>query len=234
MKKSFMFTLAATAMLVACGGSDKKADKATSESGADVATEGYTSTATDNYITSGEIVYVDVLDVMNRSKMYANEFTVLEQKLMTFQEKAYKAQQGWAEKEQSLAAEYSKLQEDAAKIQEKFDSRLMTSLEYQNKMTELQDKGVALQQRVTSFEADVQSASQTLAQEEQQLGEEQAVLMNRFSDLCNRAINDINSDQRYKMIVTKDAVLNAAEELNISNLVLSKVDELYEADKAAE
>lgn len=110
----------------------------------------------------------------------------------------------------------------------------MTSLEYQNKMTEIQNKGNNLQQQITTFESEVQANSQVMAQEEQQLNEEQVVLMNKFSDLMNRAIEDINSDKRYKMIVTKDAVLDAAEELNISNLVLSRVDELYAADKAAE
>ena len=171
---------------------------------------------------------------MNRSKIYADEFTVLEQKAATFQQKVYTTQQGWADREQSLASEYSKLQEEAATVQEKYNNRLMTSLEYQNKMTELQGKDAALQQRLATYESDVQTGTQTLAQEEQVLNEEQVVLMNKYGNLLERAIKDINSDKRYKMIVTKDAVLDAAEELNISNLILSKVDELYAADKSAE
>ena len=233
MKKSFMFALASASMMVACGGSDKaEGNKAEATEVASATTN--TIAATDNYITSGELVFVDVLDVMNRSKLYADEFAALEQKVTAFQQKAYNLQQGWAEKEQKLATDYNKLQEEATKIQEKYDSRLMTSLEYQNKMTEIQNKGNNLQQQITTFESEVQANSQVMAQEEQQLNEEQVVLMNKFSDLMNRAIEDINSDKRYKMIVTKDAVLDAAEELNISNLVLSRVDELYAADKAAE
>ncbi len=233
MKKSFMFALAAASMMVACGGSDKtEGNKAEATEVASATTN--TIAATDNYITSGELVFVDVLDVMNRSKLYADEFAALEQKVTAFQQKAYNLQQGWAEKEQKLATDYNKLQEEATKIQEKYDSRLMTSLEYQNKMTEIQNKGNNLQQQITTFESEVQANSQVMAQEEQQLNEEQVVLMNKFSDLMNRAIEDINSDKRYKMIVTKDAVLDATEELNISNLVLSRVDELYAADKAAE
>ncbi|MBQ3043098.1 MAG: OmpH family outer membrane protein [Alistipes sp.] len=233
MKKSFMFALAAASMMVACGGSDKaEGNNAEATEVASATTN--TIAATDNYITSGELVFVDVLDVMNRSKLYADEFAALEQKVTAFQQKAYNLQQGWAEKEQKLATDYNKLQEEATKIQEKYDSRLMTSLEYQNKMTEIQNKGNNLQQQITTFESEVQANSQVMAQEEQQLNEEQVVLMNKFSDLMNRAIEDINSDKRYKMIVTKDAVLDAAEELNISNLVLSRVDELYAADKAAE
>lgn len=233
MKKSFMFALAAASMMVACGGSDK-AEGNKAETTEVVSATTNTIAATDNYITSGELVFVDVLDVMNRSKLYADEFAALEQKVTAFQQKAYNLQQGWAEKEQKLATDYNKLQEEATKIQEKYDSRLMTSLEYQNKMTEIQNKGNNLQQQITTFESEVQANSQVMAQEEQQLNEEQVVLMNKFSDLMNRAIEDINSDKRYKMIVTKDAVLDAAEELNISNLVLSRVDELYAADKAAE
>lgn len=233
MKKSFMFALAAASMMVACGGSDK-AEGNKAETTEVVSATTNTIAATDNYITSGELVFVDVLDVMNRSKLYADEFAALEQKVTAFQQKAYNLQQGWAEKEQKLATDYNKLQEEATKIQEKYDSRLMTSLEYQNKMTEIQNKGNNLQQQITTFESEVQANSQVMAQEEQQLNEEQVVLMNKFSDLMNRAIEDINSDKRYKMIVTKDAVLDAAKELNISNLVLSRVDELYAADKAAE
>lgn len=233
MKKSFMFALAAASMLVACGGSEKAEGSNTEATEVASATTN-TIAATDNYITSGELVFVDVLDVMNRSKLYADEFAALEQKVTAFQQKAYNLQQGWAEKEQKLATDYNKLQEEAAKIQEKYDSRLMTSLEYQNKMTEIQNKGNNLQQQIATFESEVQANSQVMAGEEQQLNEEQVVLMNKFSDLMSRAIKDINSDKRYKMIVAKEAVLDAAEELNISNLVLSKVDELYAADKAAE
>ena len=68
--------------------------------------------------------------------------------------------------------------------------------------------------------------------EEQQLAEEQMVLMNKFQDLTRRAIAEINADGRYKMILNAVSVVDADPTLNISDLVLKKVDELYAADSA--
>jgi outer membrane protein len=61
------------------------------------------------------------------------------------------------------------------------------------------------------------------------LAEEHAVLENRFAELLKLAIEDINADGRYKMIVNSMVVVDAADGLNISSLVLAKIDELYEA-----
>ena len=61
------------------------------------------------------------------------------------------------------------------------------------------------------------------------MANEHAVLENRFAELLNKAIAEINADCRYKMIVNSMVIVNAAEGLNISSLVLTKIDELYEA-----
>ena len=55
------------------------------------------------------------------------------------------------------------------------------------------------------------------------------VIMNRFQELTRKALNDINADKRYKMILNAASVVDADPTLNISSLVLKKVDELYEA-----
>jgi outer membrane protein len=67
----------------------------------------------------------------------------------------------------------------------------------------------------------------TLQKEEQELAEANAVLQNRFTELVKLAIDEVNADGRYKMIVNSMMVIDAAEGLNISSLVLAKVDELY-------
>ena len=80
----------------------------------------------------------------------------------------------------------------------------------------------------------IQQEGEKLQQEEQQLAEESAVLQNRFTDLLQKAIGEINADGRYKMIVNSMMVIDAADGLNISSLVLSKIDELYEAGALTE
>ena len=57
----------------------------------------------------------------------------------------------------------------------------------------------------------------------------QQVLLNRFQELVKQAIADINGDKRYKMILNAVQVIDADPSLNISTLVLAKVDELYAA-----
>ena len=47
-------------------------------------------------------------------------------------------------------------------------------------------------------------------------------------DLVNK-IDEINADGRYKMIINAVSVVDADPALNISNLVLERVDALYEA-----
>ena len=53
--------------------------------------------------------------------------------------------------------------------------------------------------------------------------------MNRFQELTRKALEEINADKRYKMILNAASVIDADPSLNISSLVLQKVDELYEA-----
>ena len=74
-----------------------------------------------------------------------------------------------------------------------------------------------------------QKEGEQLAKDEQALAEEQIVLMNRFQELTRKALEEINADKRYKMILNAASVIDADPSLNISSLVLQKVDELYEA-----
>ena len=53
--------------------------------------------------------------------------------------------------------------------------------------------------------------------------------MNRFQALTRKALDEINADKRYKMILNAVSVVDADPSLNISDIVLKSVDELYEA-----
>ena len=48
-----------------------------------------------------------------------------------------------------------------------------------------------------------------------------------------RAIQEINADKKYKMIVQSSALLDADDSLNLTEQVLAKVNELYKAEKEA-
>jgi outer membrane protein len=82
---------------------------------------------------------------------------------------------------------------------------------------------------MTALQNRVQTEGASLQAEEQALAEEQVVLMNRFQTITRQALDDINADKRYKMIVNAVSVIDADPTLNISDLILRKVDELYEA-----
>jgi outer membrane protein len=224
MKKSLLFALMAVAMLGACSDAEKAQQKSGEVTASDV-----TDVRTVECVASGDVVYVHLDSVLNLSKLYATEGTALQTKVQTFQQKAATAQQGWASQEQALANEYSKLQSDAAKLEADYSRGLITTLNAQQKQEELQTKGNSIQSRMTALQNTVQTEGASLQAEEQALAEEQVVLMNRFQTITRQALDDINADKRYKMIVNAVSVIDADPTLNISDLILRKVDELYEA-----
>ena len=129
---------------------------------------------------------------------------------VALREKTQKAQQSWARKEQNL-------QNDMVKLQEKYQKGLITTL---NAQAEEQK----LQKRAQEF--------QTAMQEEvKQLEEENIVFNNRMADLVNRAIQQINADKRYKLVVNASALLDADPSLDISQEVLATVNALYAQEK---
>jgi outer membrane protein len=224
MKKSLLFALMAVAMLGACSDAEKAQQKSGEVTASDV-----TDVRTVECVASGDVVYVHLDSVLNMSKLYATEGTALQTKVQTFQQKAATAQESWAKKEQNLAAEYNKLQNEAVKLQQDYEKGLITTLNAQKKGEELAGKEQSIQSRLNTLQTSAQKEGEELAKEEQALAEEQMVIMNRFNALVRKAIADINADKRYKMIVDGMTVIDADPSLNISSLVLKKVDELYEA-----
>ncbi|MBO5882714.1 MAG: OmpH family outer membrane protein [Alistipes sp.] len=223
MKKSLLFALAAVAMLGACNTADK-----TNKPGEATASDA-TEVRTVECVASGDVVYVHLDSVLNMSKLYVTEGTALQNKVKIFQEKAATTQQSWAKKEQDLANEYNKLQNEAVKLQQDYEKGLITTLNAQKKGEELAQKEQSIQSRLNTLQTAAQKESEELAKEEQTLAEEQMVVMNRFNVLVEKAIKEINADKRYKMIIDGMTVIDADPALNISSLLLKKVDELYEA-----
>lgn len=157
-------------------------------------------------IGSSDLAYVQVDAVLAQCDLFLNEGKAL-------QEKTQKAQKSWAQKEQNL-------QSEAAQLQEKYQKGLITTNDAQ-----------AQQQSIEKRAAAYQSTAQ---KEAQALDEENYVFTNRAQDLLHRAVQDINADKKYKMIINATALIDADSTLNITPAVLAKVNELYAADKKTE
>ena len=223
MKKSLLFILALSAMMTSCAtATNKSAEESATASDS-------TEVRTVECVASGDVVFVDLDYIMSASKFYASEGKAYETKMQEFQTRAASTQEGWAQKEQSIAAEYNKLQNDAVKLQQDYEKGLITTLSAQQKGEELAKKEQSIQTRMSSLQTTAQKEGEQLAKDEQALAEEQIVLMNRFQELTRKALEEINADKRYKMILNAASVIDADPSLNISSLVLQKVDELYEA-----
>ena len=163
-------------------------------------------TETTARVGASDIAYVQVEAVLAQCDLFLTEGKAL-------QEKTEKAQKSWAQREQNLQAE-------VAQLQEKFQKGLITSRDAQAQQE-------SLQKRAASYPNNAQKEAQTL-------DEENYVFTNRAQDLLNRAVQQINADRKYKLIINASALIDADTTLNITPAVLQKVNELYAADKKAE
>ena len=156
-------------------------------------------------VGASDLAYVRTDAVFAESDIFKTEGVAL-------QAKNEKTQKNLAEKEQ-------KLQNEMVQLQEKYQKGLITTIEAQRKEQDLQ-------KRIAAYQESAQKQLRSLE-------EENMVFQNRMGDLMQRAIDEINADGAYKMIVNATALLDASEELDITSIVLDKVNALYAADKAA-
>jgi outer membrane protein len=59
------------------------------------------------------------------------------------------------------------------------------------------------------------------------------VMLNRNRDLLMRAVEQINADKKYKMIMNASALIDADSTLDITATVLEVVNKLYAEEKEA-
>lgn len=223
MKKTFLFACAIAAMMVSCGNTEAKSGD-TSEG----AEETIVLSDSTQCVTSADVVYVDLDAMFKSSKIFAKEGQPLQEKMEAFQKKMIEKQDELAKTEQGLVYEQNKISQDGAKLQSDYQKGLITTLNAQTKGEQLEKRAQNLQSNMAALQKRVQQESEKLQKEEQALAEENMVLENRFRELLQQAIAEINADGRYKMIVNSMMVVDAADGLNISSLVLAKIDELYE------
>ncbi len=152
---------------------------------------------------ASDIAYVQVEAVLAQCDLYLNEGAAL-------QEKTQKAQKSWAQREKSLQAE-------AAQLQEKYQKGLITTIDAQNQQQ-------SIEKRAAAFQSSTQKEAQSLE-------EENYVFTNRAQDLLQRAVDAINADKKYRLIINASALIDADTTLNITPAVLAKVNELYAAEQ---
>ena len=154
-------------------------------------------------VTPSDVAYVDVDQVVADSEIFKTEGKAL-------QEKTEKTQQKLANRERNLNSEMQQLND-------KYQKGLITTRDAETKMQELQKRAASWQN----------SAQKSM----KELEEENFVFQNRLKDLVSRAIQNINAEHKYKMVINKNmALLEADTTLDISKAVLVKMNELYKAE----
>ena len=165
-------------------------------------TEAPTNVATEATVASGDYAFVDVAYVINESEIVKTEGKQLE-------EKGKKLEEKFANSERSIQYEMQQLGE-------KYQKGLITTRDAQTKEEDLQKRMMYLQNQ---------------AQKElPAFQEEMMVFNNRVNDYIMRAVQAINAEKKYKMVVNATALLDFDKSLEITSLVLSKVNELYQAE----
>lgn len=154
-------------------------------------------------VSAGDIAYVNTEYVLTECELFKTEGLAL-------REKTEKAQQSWANKERNL-------QNEAAQLQEKYQKGLITTRDAQAQQE-------ALEKKAANYQTNTQKEAQTL-------DEENYVFTNRLQDLLLRAVQELNSDKQYKLVVNASALLDADNSLDISETVLEKMNELYAQEK---
>lgn len=154
-------------------------------------------------VASSDVAYVNVEYVLAESDIVKSEGTALREKVEKTQQK--------------LANRQRNIENEQRQLEEKYRKGLITTRDAESKMQELQKRANALQ---NSMQKDIPA-----------LQEEEAVFNNRLNDLVMRAVQAINADKKYKMVLQATALLDADPSLDISEAVLAKVNELYKEDK---
>ena len=210
MIRTILFTAMAAALVVSCSSGKKGEEKA----GETANTENTINEPTDSPVVSGDIVYVDLTYLSATCKLSLTEGVVLEEKAQAYEKERTNVETSLQNKEQAIQA-------DVAKNEENYRNTMITSITYQQRLEELQ-------RRYVEFQETVNTEATKLAKKEQSLLEEQQVLAARFAKLVKLAVDNLNVDNKYKMVVTTDVIISADESLNISALVLAEMDKLYD------
>jgi outer membrane protein len=207
MKKIFLTLFVAALALTSCG---DNASQTTAKTG-----EGDVTIVADSTVVkmpTGDIAFIKVDEIGYTCKLFQTEGVALNDKIN-------KAMEGFAQKEKNIQNQVASVQNEAAKLQEKYQKGLITTADAQKQQQ-------SIEQKIANYQTNAQKEAETL-------DEENYVFSNRTQDLIMRAIKEVNADKKYKMVFNASALVDAVEALDISDAVLAKVNELYAAEKNA-
>ncbi len=154
-------------------------------------------------IGSSDIAFVSMERVLTESDIFLTEGMALQRRSET-------ANRDWRAQEQ-------KLQDEATQLQQRYQNGLITS-------TNAQLEQQKLEQKLEQFRT-------TTEREMRELDEENTVFANRAQKLIRSAVDVVNRDKRYKMIVNASALIDADSTLDISSVVLVELNKLYKEEK---
>ena len=132
---------------------------------------------------------------------------------------------------EAVLAQSDLFQSEGAALQEKTKK---AQEGWAKKERDLQSKAAQLQEKYQKGLITTANAQSVAQKEAQTLDEENYVFTNRAQDLIHRAVQELNADKKYKLILNATSLVDADSLLDITPLVLAKVNELYAADKKAD
>ncbi len=154
-------------------------------------------------VGTSDIAFVTMEMVLSESDIFKTEGMALQKRTET-------AQRDWSQQEQ-------KLQSDASQLQQKYQNGLVTTANAQIEQQKIEE-------RVMAFRTKTE-------REMQELDEENTVFANRAQKMIREAVENINADKRYKMIINASALIDADSTLDISTIVLEELNKIYKEEK---
>ena len=109
-------------------------------------------------------------------------------------------------------------------MQEKYQKGLITTADFQQ-------QGQALETRMQKAQTNYENLQANYQKDAAAMQEELNVLNNRIANYISQAVEELNADGRYKMIIDATMLVHASPELDMTPAVLAKVNELYAAEK---
>ena len=212
MKKIFLTLFVAALALTSCG---DNASQTTAKTG-----EGDVTIVADSTVVkmpTGDIAFIKVDEIGYTCKLFQTEGVALNDKIN-------KSMEGFAQKEKNIQNQVASVQNEAAKLQEKYQKGLITTADFQQ-------QGQALETRMQKAQTNYENLQATYQKEAAAMQEEMNVLNNRIADYITTAVNELNADKRYKMIVDASSLIDASADLDMTAAVLAKVNEYYAAGK---
>ncbi|MFI3318205.1 MAG: OmpH family outer membrane protein [Rikenellaceae bacterium] len=154
-------------------------------------------------LAAGDVVYVNVDEVLASSDIFLKEGIALQQRLEGKQAE-------WQRRQNELQAE-------AISLQDRYQRGLLSSSAAQSEQQKLES-------RVVDYQHNYEQESRIMDQQSVELTQ-------RMQQMLQSATREVNSDGRYRLILDSSVLLDADTTLNISGAVLSRLNAIYAKER---